>query len=233
MEIYEYSLDEIEEIADRENLRYDKERLEKLKPLDAYDYAEKILGVTFDWKYITPVGKLDGVTFFSDCTFYVWPCRFYDELPSTEVLLEKHTPEEIEIKANTIIIDQSILDQNDEFKETFTVAHECGHIVCHPKGFDMATCEKWEPYEYGSFKKMTPIQKLEQQANRFAAALLMPRNLITKTFQKIVNSDIFSELNESDRLLRIIELMAYKSGVSSESMSYRLSNLKLIKIIST
>ena len=157
MEIYKHSFDEIEELADRENLRYNKERLKKIIPLDAYDYAEKMLGITFDWKYLTPTGKLDGATFFNDCTFYVWPCRFYEKLPCAEILLNDYTPEEINIRSNTVIIEQSILDMHDECKETFTVCHECGHVICHPKGFDMATCEKWEPYEYGSFKKMTPI----------------------------------------------------------------------------
>jgi len=233
MEIYEYSFDEIEEMADRENLRYNKERLEKIKPLDAYDYAEKMLGVNFDWKFLTPVGKLDGVTFFNDCTYWVWPCRFYGEVPTKEILLEKYTPIELPIRANTIIIDQSILDKGYYFKEKTTVCHECGHIVCHPNGFDMATCEKWEPYEFGSYKKMTLPQKHERQANHFAAALQMPRNVTIKYFQKLMKESTLMELDEKDRIFTIIDIMAERYEVSQKSMMIRLIELKLIQVLST
>ncbi|MDR0850765.1 MAG: ImmA/IrrE family metallo-endopeptidase [Christensenellaceae bacterium] len=231
MEVYEYSFDQIEKLADEQNLKYDPTRLKELKPMDVYDYAEKILGITFDWKYLTPTRKIDGVTFFTDCTYWVWPCSFntkIEPLPSKEELLEKYKPYEIDIKANTIIIDQYILDERDDYKEKFTVAHECGHYVCHPKGFSVTSCEAWEPYEYGSFKKMTPAQKHERHANHFAAALLMPRDIIFKTFQTLFNSDIFSGRSENDRILGIIQVMADKCKASAESMSYRLIDLEII-----
>ena len=230
---YNYSLEEIEQIADEQNKKYDATRLTELKPMDVYDYAEKVLGITFDWKYLTPTGKRDGCTFFSDCTYWVWPCCFYDSLPSQEELLTKYKPIEIEVKAGTIIIDQYILDEGDEYKEKFTTAHECGHYVCHPKGFSMASCEAWEPYEFGSFKKMTPAQRHETQANRFAASLLMPRDITTKTFNELMESDIFPNRSRSGKILGVIEIMANKCGASPESMSYRLSDLKLIRIATT
>lgn len=229
---YNYSFDEIEKIADEQNLKYDPTRLTELKPLDAYDYGEKMLGLSFDWKYLTPTGSLDGVTFFNDCTCYVAPCRIYGELPSKEVLLKEYTPIKIFVKANTVIIDQSILDKPDEFnyKEKFTVTHECSHSLLHPKGFTMASCAEWEPYEYGSYKKMTISQKHEAQANHLAAAILMPREITTKVFYSIVNDKELDGISAADKLFTAIHIMAKMCEVTAESLIYRLNHLKITNI---
>jgi Zn-dependent peptidase ImmA (M78 family) len=226
MKSYEYSFDEIEEIADKENLRYDKERLEKPKPLDVYDYGEKILGLSFDWKYITPNASMEGVTFFTDGYYWVWSCCFYDKLPSKEILLNEHPPTKIMVKAKTVIIDQSILDCGSVYKEKFCAAHECGHFILHPNGFTMASCESWEPYQYGSMRKMTPQQKYERHANHFAAALLMPKAVTIATFRKFTESKVFKGMNDSDKIITAINIMADIYEVSAESMMYRLSDLK-------
>jgi len=230
--VYDYSYDDIEALADAQNKLYDPERLEKLKPLDVYDFAEKQLGLNIDWKYLTPIGSLDAMLVYSDCIYPVWPRYFKQfDLPTSQDLLEHFPPQWMTIKANTIVVCQSVLDRGHDYKERFSVAHECGHFLLHPQGFTMASCEAFEPYEYGSYKKMTPQQRHESHANRFAAALLMPQGITRETYMKLRNSDIYPTSNTSDRILAIMSIMAEMCNVTVESMSYRLSALGLIKIM--
>ena len=182
MRRYDYTNDQIERIADEANAQFDAERLERLKPIDVYDYGERILGLDFDWKYITPNCECDGATFYTRSMMWAFPCFFdprYEVLPSVAEMLKRFVPKEITVEAKTIVIDQSLIDRGLIGKEKFAVLHECGHWKLHPKGFTrgrnwQCSC-KVEPYVFGSMKAMTAAQAAEAQANAFAAAMLMPR----------------------------------------------------------
>lgn len=237
MRVRDYTAEEIERIADEENLKYDKERLEILKPIDAYDYAERILNLDFDWKYITPNCSCDGITFFTNATLWVWPCYFNPDrepLPSKEELLNIYTPIEINVAANTIIIDQSLIDRSLHAKERFSVLHECGHYKLHPKGFDkamMQITDDYKPYEYGCMRKMNSRQKAEAQANSFAAAMLMPREIIKKTFKRMMDIEDNScfPIAYTYKAQQVLREMAEICGASMLAMEYRLNYLKLLQ----
>lgn len=85
-----------------------------------------------------------------------------------------------------IIFDDKIIElfpQNakDEQQLRFTLAHELGHYYLdHQRYLKLDTCEAddLEGISRG-FLEMTDVKKLEWQANRFAASLLVPRPLFT------------------------------------------------------
>jgi len=237
MRIYDYTPEFIEKKADAENLHFDKERLKKLKPIDVYDYAERILNLGFDWKYITPNCSCDGVTFFTQAKLWVWP-RFFnprnEQLPSQEILLNNYAPVEIDVDANTVVIDQSLIDRGLLAKEKFSVLHECGHFLLHPKGFPRGTMwlsDGYEPYLYGCGKKMTAKQKAEAQANFFAASMLMPRKPISNTFMKMlgITTDAFLPLSYTYKTHQALREMAEMCGASIEAMENRLNSLGLLQ----
>jgi len=60
---------------------------------------------------------------------------------------------------------------NNEPRPRFTVAHEAGHALMH-----VGTLNRMEP----STGRVPAFRDPEWQANRFAAALLMPRHLVRK-----------------------------------------------------
>ncbi|MCB9811006.1 MAG: ImmA/IrrE family metallo-endopeptidase [Candidatus Nomurabacteria bacterium] len=91
-------------------------------------------------------------------------------------------------------------------RRMFTIAHELGHMELKhkPSEFDVL------------YRFATPIDKdpLEQEANCFAANLLVPEKMLTHTMEKY-------DLNESD-----YQILAKMFGVSNEVMKYRLRWIK-------
>lgn len=100
-------------------------------------------------------------------------------------------------------------------RQRFTAAHELGHYVLHSKGRDRFFVDK--AYFRGpSASAGTDAQEIE--ANRFAACLLMPANM----------------LREYARHNSLTDLEIYKLstifGVSEQAMTLRLTNLHLIEL---
>ena len=117
-------------------------------------------------------------------------------------------------------------NQNAYFaRRRFTLAHEIGHFCLHRgksrKGFSDSeqTMSRTQSY-------WTPV---ESEANTFAAQLLMPKSLIMKEGQHIVeeHTRIFEENTIPSSVF--ISEMADRFGVSNKAMEYRLRNLGIIK----
>lgn len=102
----------------------------------------------------------------------------------------------------------------------FTVAHELGHIVLHhvserekkPRSISLSADIDWD-----FFKRHDLVEK-EQEANAFAAELLMPEKKILKYLESL--SSITSKEEKT------IDL-AYEFNVSKVAMKARLRSLKL------
>lgn len=98
--------------------------------------------------------------------------------------------------------------KNDPYvRKAFTIAHEVGHFVLHGD-------EKKKEIFYRKDlifvdKEMVP---LEQEANCFAASLLMPKGVVLRYF----------------KIIRNVEMLASIFGVSFSAMRLRLKNLELI-----
>ena len=89
----------------------------------------------------------------------------------------------------------------------FTIAHELGHFILHDK-LDRTTF--WRTTEL-NLEKQT--EQEEQEANCFAASILMPRSEIIKWWSKTND----------------ISFMASVFGVSNSAMAWRLKNLGVIE----
>lgn len=106
-------------------------------------------------------------------------------------------------------------------RQRFTIAHEIGHFVMHAesKKASRLFVDKWVAFRKEG--QVTGAEEREEiEANAFAAALLMPADLLR---QAIENVDIEDEscLNELARLF----------GVSVMAMTFRLINLGLFSSV--
>ena len=89
-------------------------------------------------------------------------------------------------------------------RKLFTIAHEIGHFLLHNK-------EREVFYRTDSLNIDIQDQTEEQEANWFAASLLMPENYIREYWDDVQN----------------IHEMALIFNVSQIAMAYRLKNLKI------
>jgi len=100
-------------------------------------------------------------------------------------------------------------------RRRFTIAHECGHALLHPK-------RDLHLDRVIAFRRSDlPSDRSEAEANEFAASLLMPESLLRDR----VNESEFTTLPNPDRR---IEDLANTFSVSRAAMTFRLINLKLL-----
>jgi Zn-dependent peptidase ImmA (M78 family) len=101
-------------------------------------------------------------------------------------------------------------------RQRFTLAHEIGHLVLHEldvhvdKGFRMVLRDS---------KSATATDPLEIEANRFAAELLMPSDMVRGDARRFLRD--FEEDSE-------LQALAKRYGVSTQALAFRLSNLRIL-----
>jgi len=107
------------------------------------------------------------------------------------------------------------LNQNHpEVRQRFTISHEIGHFKLHsniPLFVDS--------YKGSIFRKEddeNSNQKMETEANYFAASLLMPKVLIEKEL---------SELSENYDYEKKLKILSKSFNVSKQAMDYRMKTL--------
>jgi len=94
-------------------------------------------------------------------------------------------------------------------RQRFTVAHEIGHGMFHRDHGQFVDSEL-NLFRVGDDSSATPEKRrMEIQANKFAAALLMPRSLVS----------------EARKVTKDIRRLAELFGVSREAMGFRLASL--------
>jgi Zn-dependent peptidase ImmA (M78 family) len=106
-------------------------------------------------------------------------------------------------------------------RQRFTIAHEAGHFVFHRQLESEVFIDRDFIVKYRSEKDYTDLEaRQEQEANIFAAALLMPRDMLKREFEK----EEYANLKE----VAFIEKMAQVFDVSSQAMTYRIANTNLM-----
>lgn len=100
-------------------------------------------------------------------------------------------------------------------RQRFTLAHEIAHLVLHAS----RKKELWVDHEYyfRTVNAQNGDQRVEVEANRFAAELLMPKELVHAS----IDSD--KPLSDLD-----VARLALKFAVSEQALMWRLVNLSLI-----
>lgn len=102
---------------------------------------------------------------------------------------------------------------DSENRQRFTCAHELGHYIRRTAAEDT----EWEYVEHRDLLTSQGTNPDEIYANKFAAALLMPREVVE------------ARLNElGSRGLGAAPSLAVEFGVSADAMQFRLKNLGLV-----
>jgi Zn-dependent peptidase ImmA (M78 family) len=96
-------------------------------------------------------------------------------------------------------------------RKRFTIAHELGHYHLHSKNKPLFV-DKTREVMYRNTASSTGEYMKEREANAFAAALLMPRCLIENYIKEFDDFEM-------------VVAMSKKFNVSTQAMSFRLSNL--------
>jgi Zn-dependent peptidase ImmA (M78 family) len=104
-------------------------------------------------------------------------------------------------------------------RRRFTIAHEIGHLLLHGDEH-LHIDEKFPIRLQRDAKSSLGTDRIEVEANQFAAELLMPRELLAK--------DI-AAMPENIDAEQAIELLARKYEVSPQAISLRLTVLGFIK----
>jgi Zn-dependent peptidase ImmA (M78 family) len=102
-------------------------------------------------------------------------------------------------------------------RQRFTIAHEIGHLVLHRDYIGSHLhVDKQYPVLMRDSKASQGIDRIEIEANQFAAELLMPRALILELLD-----DEGVDLDDEGP----IEMLALRFKVSKQAMTHRLSSL--------
>lgn len=116
-----------------------------------------------------------------------------------------------------------------ETRKRFTISHEIGHLLLHneetfhidksSEGFNRKILK-------GKFERnkesTTGNNRIEREANLFAAELLMPAHFVENDVSKLGNIDFLHDT-------KLINL-AGQYGVSIQALTYRLSNLNYLQL---
>lgn len=202
---------------------FQPEALKVPTEIDIDGFIENYLGVNPDYQYLSHNMIYLGMTVFDDTNSVI----IYD--PSTE------RAEYISEKANTVIIDNRLLNENQEHRYRFTLGHESGHVIFHKAYFarqkklselfcvsatPYVQCYKPE-YMYGKRKLESDSDWLEWQANQFSSSLLMPVTAVKKImcdYDTTSDNDMYNMLCEMETVF----------NVSFEAATNRLNALNII-----
>lgn len=108
-------------------------------------------------------------------------------------------------------------------RQRFTIAHEIGHFVLHRGRMPVFIDKQFlKPYfaVYRDSTSSTGEDRMERDANSFAAALLMPKTLVLQAI-----NDVHGHLDDLEDDEAVNEL-AKRFQVSRQSMSFRLAKLE-------
>lgn len=225
------SRNDIDIIGEKLIRDFSPEALVTPQAIDIDLFAQEYLGYDQDFQYLSHCGVYLGMTVFNDTDKVV----VYNP--------ESNQAEYISAKANTIIIDNSLLNDKQEHRYRFTMGHESGHGILHEVyfGYDPNQCSLFGGPEPAMIQCRTDTTKLgrskdtghwddrdwmEWQANAMASALLMPKSMVEKLASQFMDGN--GHLSSGVLPPLLISHTADTFNVSFEAAGYRLKSLGLI-----
>ncbi len=97
----------------------------------------------------------------------------------------------------------SVNAQHSETRQRFTIAHELGHFVLHRSLLGDGNVDDCAYRSDGSVKNNRIGPREEQEANQFAANLLMPSEFVKKYKHKFSPEDLAAKFKVSKGAMRI------------------------------
>ena len=197
--------------------------------IDIDSFAQNYLGMDQDFQYLSHCGVYLGMTVFNDT----------DKVPVYDPQHDR--ADYISAKAHTVIIDKTLLEDNQEHRYRFTMGHEASHEFLHKEYF------AYDPDQMTIFdyigeapipmvqcridmKKMdakdseiwTDRDWMEWQANALSSAILMPVSMVRKVAESVKTTKaVFRNYVIAARVSNVF-------NVSFEASSYRLKQLGYI-----
>ncbi len=194
-------------------------------------FAQDYLGLDQDFAYLSHCGVYLGMTVFNDT----------DKVPVYDPTTQQ--AEYMSAKAHTVIIDKTLLAENQEHRYRFTMGHEASHEFLHKEYF------AYDPNQLTIFdfmgespapmvqcrvdtKKLdTTTQKtwndrdwMEWQANALSSSILMPKSMVEMVVADVKSRTISKNLMS----YAVVEEVSSVFNVSFEAATYRLKQLGLI-----
>ena len=212
---------------------YLPEALEKPQPVDIDYLIEDCFYLEVKKAHITLEGNILGMMVFQDTE-----CEYYDRFYSKVVE---------ELKEATMMIDLSISGDKSVSRERFTKAHEMSHWICHRSlhSYDKIPYEfirspaiacrdaSIERYKYSEEFKRSESDWEEWQADRLAAALLMPKDPFINVSQKVIDNcgirnGILVKGYNTEASKRAVSIISKYFMVSRKAAQIRMSQLGLL-----
>ena len=227
------SRQEIDELAEAVIADYDPNILKEPQALDIDLFAQDYLRMDQDFQYLSHNGVYMGMTIFNDT----------DRLPVYDPM--KHCAKWASEKANTIVIDRRLLEEDKEAQYRFTMGHECMHGMIHKaffsyipgqlSFFDQLGPQYCEPMircrhqvsggrSIKNCGQWSDIDWMEWQANAGSSAILMPRTsvlILTEELRRMGYHGMSFAEEAASELMRTF-------NVSFSAAAFRLKSLRLI-----
>lgn len=192
--------------------------LRSRQALDIDSFAEFFLGANIDYQRLPLDDSVLGMSIFQ-------PLLMSLSRPSGGVV-------DVVFPGQTILIDSDALADSPESRLRFTLAHECSHLILHKHIYYRDPAMKcssnngYQPFTTASESaRSDKLDRAEFQANYLGAALLMPREPFTDTFNHFVPHGWYS-LNDFGKREAVTKIAA-TFGVSLQATAIRIKNLKL------
>lgn len=112
---------------------------------------------------------------------------------------------------------------NAPVRQRFTIAHELGHYLIHPPGTDDVHIDSGFEIRFRDEVSSQGTDKSEQEANFFAAELLMPQKFLQSDLGNVGKIDLVD-----GKFLEFLENLAHRYEVSNQSLLFRLTNLGVL-----
>lgn len=108
-----------------------------------------------------------------------------------------------------------------QVRRRFSIAHELGHYILHKDSRSLFIDKRYFAVYHRNELSSTGEDRVEIEANRFAAALLMPTDMLKN---EITKNDF--DLGDEE----VLSSLARKFNVSTQAMAYRLASLELFEL---
>lgn len=207
---------------------FDPDMFHNPHPLEIDALAEFYLHMIPEFQYLSHCRLYLGMTVFRDTNRII----VYNP--------EKNKAEYFSAKAHTVIIDNSLLAENQEHPYRFTMGHECSHEIFHRPFFlntrnfrpmdivqrdhkTMAVaCRQVRNYKgMPDTSLWTDLDSVEWQADYMSSAMLMPESII----KRIVGSYDREYLKDHSCRLMIAQDISDMFNVSIKAAEIRMSEV--------
>ena len=225
--------DDFDKIASMILGEYLPDALKKPQPIDIDYLIEDCFYLDVIKAHITLEGNILGMMVFKDT---LW--KYYDRM---------YRPIVKELKESTMLIDLCLSGEKNLPRERYTKAHETSHWICHRSlhSYDKLPYEfrrssaiacrdaSIERYRYSEEFKRSESDWEEWQADRLAAALLMPKSTFTDVAQRVINNygvknGILVKGYNVEASNKVISTVAKFFMVSPKATQIRMSQLGLL-----